>query len=79
MTHVPHELAADFPEYADKISAMKQDNSHFAKLVDEYHVVNREVHRIEAGVETVADQYAEDVRKKRMRLKDEIYAMLTLD
>jgi uncharacterized protein YdcH (DUF465 family) len=52
-------------------------NAHFAKLADEYHEINSAVHRAETNVEPV-DQFAEeDMRKKRMALKDEIYRMLT--
>ena len=76
MTHTPHELAADFPEYADKIHELKMKDHHFARLADEYHEVNREVHRIESNVEPASDERAEDLRKKRMHLKDEIAAML---
>ena len=76
MTHVPHELAEEFPEFAEKMKSLKQDNAHFARLSDEYHEINREVHRIETNVEPTSDAYHEDLRKKRMKLKDEIFHML---
>lgn len=77
MTHTPHELSADFPEFADKISALKSSDTHFARLYDEYHEVNRQVHRMETNVEPADDAAVEAARKQRMRLKDEIYALLT--
>lgn len=77
MSHVPHELHEEFPDAADKISALKSDNAHFARLTDEYHEVNREIHRIEAQVEAASDFRMEDLRKTRLALKDEIAAMLT--
>lgn len=77
MTHVPHELAADFPEHADRIHAMKESNSHFARLMDEYHEINREVHRAETNVEPMAPEAESELRKKRAHLKDELYRMLT--
>ena len=46
MTHTPHELTADFPEYADKIHQLKTDDAHFAKLADAYHKVNSAIHRM---------------------------------
>jgi uncharacterized protein YdcH (DUF465 family) len=77
MSHTPHELHEEFPEHAERIHALKESNAHFAKLADEYHEINRAVHRAETNVEPV-DQFAEeDMRKKRMALKDEIYRMLT--
>lgn len=77
MTHVPHELAEEFPDQTDKLHDLKMNNAHFAKLADEYHQLNREIHRIETGVEPTSDAYSTDLRKKRMLLKDEISAMIS--
>jgi hypothetical protein len=76
MTHTPHELAEEFPEYADKIHDLKMQNAHFGKLVDEYHTINRAIHRAETNVEPIADFAETDMRKKRMQLKDEIAQIL---
>jgi uncharacterized protein YdcH (DUF465 family) len=76
MSHTPHELTEEFPEAADKIHALKESNAHFAKLADEYHELNREIHRLETDVEPASDEYQTELRKKRMALKDEIYALL---
>lgn len=77
MSNTPHELHEEFPEHAEKIHALKTGNAHFAKLAEEYHEVNRAVHRAETNVEPM-DQFAEeDLRKKRAALKDEIYSMLS--
>lgn len=76
MSHVPHELAEEFPDQAAALQALKAENAHFAKLVDEYHTVNRAIHRAETNVEPV-DQLAEnEMRKQRVTLKDEIARML---
>jgi len=72
-----HDLAHEFPEYKDAIHALKTSNTHFSKLFDEYHVVNREVIRIEQNIELVTDEYAENKKKQRLLLKDQLYAMLT--
>lgn len=77
MSHVPHELAEEFPDQTDRLHDLKMNNTHFAKLSDEYHQLNREIHRIESGVEPTSDTYATDLRKKRMLLKDEISAIIT--
>ena len=76
MSNTPHELAAEFPEFADKMSTLKQSDAHFAKLAESYHEVNRQVHRAETNVEPM-EQLAEDqLRKQRAALKDEIYNIL---
>jgi len=76
VSHVPHELADDFPEHAERIHALKLSDAHFAKLADAYHEVNRAVHRVETRVEPASEAYEEDLRKQRLRLKDEIAAIL---
>lgn len=77
MVHTPHELAEEFPEHHDKIHNLKMSDPHFARLADEYHHLNRAVHRAETGTEPVADHTETDMRKRRMALKDEILVMLT--
>ena len=76
MSHVPHEIPDEFPEYKDKIHEKKMNDSHFARLFEEYHELNREIHRIEAaGINTSDDEF-ENLKLARVRLKDEIYHML---
>ena len=71
-----HDLVHEFPEYREKIHQLKMTNSHFVKLFDEYHEVNRQVHRIEAGVENTADEFLEGLKKQRLKLKDDLFALL---
>lgn len=52
MSHVAHELHEEFPEKADAIHALKASNAHFARLAQEYHTLNRSIHRMETNVET---------------------------
>ena len=77
MTNTPHELASDFPEYAARISELRRNDAHFARLADQYHDLNRAVHRAETDIEPVSDMFMQDLRKQRMALKDEIYGLLT--
>jgi len=76
MSHTPHELSEEFPDKHEKIQTLRANNAHFRKLADDYHQVNRQIHGAEINV-TPMDQFAEeDLRKQRMRLKDEIAALL---
>jgi len=77
MSHTPHELHEEFPELSGKITEMKENNTHFGKLADEYHEVNRAVHRAETLVEPMEELAEVEMRKKRAALKDELYQMLT--
>ncbi|MDX1784700.1 YdcH family protein [Roseovarius sp. ZX-A-9] len=76
MSHTPHELHEEFPDKVAKIAELKQSDAHFARLADEYHEVNRAVHRAETNVEPVDNLAEGELRKKRAALKDEIYRML---
>ena len=55
MSHTPHELHEEFPELVGKITELKQSDQHFARLAEEYHEVNRAVHRAETNVEPVQE------------------------
>lgn len=77
MSHTPHELHEEFPELGDKLTEMKTSNAHFAKLAEEYHEINRAVHRAETDVEPTDDLHLAEMRKQRLALKDQIYGMLT--
>lgn len=72
MSHTPHELAEEFPQSVDRMSDLKQSDAHFAKLFDEYHEVNRAVHRAESDIEPTSDDHMNTLRKQRMALKDQI-------
>ena len=76
MSHTPHEINADFPEYQDAFHNLKISDPHFKKIAEDYHVLNREIHRAETNVEPTDDIHLTDLRKQRIVLKDEIYAQL---
>ncbi|WP_460272156.1 YdcH family protein [Celeribacter sp. ULVN23_4] len=77
MSNTPHQLAADFPDFAAQISDLKAVDPHFAQMVQDYGALNDEVHLAETDVQPMDDLALSELRKKRMLLKDEIYRMLT--
>lgn len=79
MSHVPHELAEEFPADKDRIHDLNQSDSHFAKMAEEYHKVNREIHRIETNVEPADEGYEKQLRRQRLALKDQIAHRLSQD
>ena len=76
MSHTPHELIEEFPEYADTIHRLKVENAHFAKLFDDYHALNRAVHRAETNVEPTDEFNEHKMRKERMALKDQLWSLI---
>ena len=71
-----HDLVHELPEHRDTIHELKMNNNHFARLFEEYHDVDHEVHRIETGVENTSDEYLESRKKRRLYLKDELFRMI---
>ena len=76
MQNENHSLVNEFPEHKDRIHDLKTSDRHFAKLFDEYHEVDKEVHRIEQDIQPTSDAYLEDLKKKRLLLKDQLYQLL---
>ena len=76
MLNEKHDLIHELPEYRDQIHNLKISNNHFARLFEEYHEIDHEVHRIETGVETTSDDYLEEKKKERLHLKDELLKMI---
>ena len=71
-----HDLNHEFPEYREQIHALKMSNGHFARLFDEYHDVNPNVVRVEVQAEIATDFELEELKKRRLKLKDELHGML---
>ncbi len=71
-----HPLAAEFPEFKEKIHALKMTNAHFSKLFEEYHDADKAINRAENGVEHLADAALENLKKIRITLKDQIFQIL---
>jgi uncharacterized protein YdcH (DUF465 family) len=76
MANTPHELAEDFPEHAAKIHDLRENDAHFRKLAEAYHEANRAVHHAETNVAPTDALHEAELRKTRMRLKDEIAGIL---
>ena len=77
MSNTPHELHEEFPQHVARISDLKQADAHFARLVEEYHDLNRAVHRAETRVDAVEELAEQALRRKRSALKDEIWKRLS--
>ncbi|PSJ18478.1 YdcH family protein [Nitrosomonas supralitoralis] len=72
-----HDLHHEFPEHYDRIHELKTHDSHFSRLFEEYHDINREILRIEEGIENTTDEYLEELKKKRLLHKDKLYGIIT--
>ncbi|MBL8393812.1 MAG: YdcH family protein [Candidatus Accumulibacter sp.] len=71
-----HDLHHEFPEYLDSIHQLKTSSEQFGQLYDEYHELTREVERLEEEDLPIDDFTIENMKKKRVWLKDQMYRML---
>ena len=76
MSHTPHELHAEFPADVAMLRELKVSDPHYRSLSEQYHEVNREIHRIEAEVDPATDARLEDLKKQRLSMLDEVAEML---
>lgn len=79
MSHTPHALTEAFPDHQEGLRRLRAEDAHFSRLADEYEEVNGQIHRGETNVEPMDDFRMEDLRKQRLRLLDEMSAMLRAD
>jgi uncharacterized protein YdcH (DUF465 family) len=72
-----HDLLHEFPEHSEKIHNLKMSDHHFRKLFEDYHDTDHHIHRIETGAESTTDEHLNELRSRRVHLKDQLYAYLT--
>jgi len=77
MSELIHDLAEDFPEFADKIAEMKKTDAAFADKAAEYDRLNKKVIEAETLEKPTHHFREEELKKKRALLKDEIYTILS--
>lgn len=74
--HTPNELTEIFKRDRDLLTRLKAEDAHYARLADQYHEVNREVHRIESEAEAASDERTEMLKKQRLALLDELTTII---
>lgn len=72
----PHDIHHEFPEHRDLIQNLYNNHSGFQRMYTEYHALDNKILDIEQNIEPVSDIYAEDLKKRRVLLKDHIYQAL---
>jgi hypothetical protein len=65
-----------FPEYRDLITQLKHSDLHFTKLFDRHNEIDQKIQNIEANIEQATDAEVETLKKEKLNLKDQLYAVL---
>jgi uncharacterized protein YdcH (DUF465 family) len=71
-----HDLLHEFPEYAEKIAQLRAGNDVFHNLMDEYNWLDAHIRHLEELHNPVSDFHMEEMKKRRVLLKDRLYAIL---
>lgn len=65
-----------FPEFRDQISILKTQDAHFARLFSRHNDLDQEIKNMEAGVVPADGTTIEVLKKEKLHLKDQLYAIL---
>jgi len=76
MQILPHDLEHEFPEYVSQIQELKSHDGRIALLCEQYEQINAAIVDIEENDRPFQDLEFEVMKKKRLRLKDEIHRAL---
>ena len=76
MYGVRHHILEEFPTLSETIAMMKKNNPKFARLLSRYDNTDKKIYGIEVKNRPVVDDYVEFLKKERLRLKDDLYAMI---
>lgn len=72
MTRIPHELQDEFSEDASLIDRLVRTDYEFRRLATRYDEVNRQIYQIESEEDPTTDDVLERLKKRRLKLKDEV-------
>ena len=65
-----------FPEFRDLISKLKTEDAHFARLFDKHNELDQKIKNFESGIEIATGSEIEVLKKEKLAIKDELYAIL---
>ncbi|GGL96920.1 YdcH family protein [Pseudomonas asuensis] len=67
-----HNLHKDFPNKVQQFEELREKNPEFAKLVEQYDALDKEILEIEGLVENSGDEELNRCRRERVVIKDKI-------
>ena len=69
-----HPFLREFPQHRETIRSLKLGDGQFRTMFEEYHKLDDEICRIEEDIEFATDQQIDELKFKRAKLKDALYA-----
>jgi uncharacterized protein YdcH (DUF465 family) len=65
-----------FPEYRDLITQLKTTDHHFVNLFDKHNALDQKIKNMESHIEPGTPDEVETLKKEKLQLKDQLYAIL---
>jgi len=65
-----------FPEYRDLITKLKTTDHHFSRLFNKHNELDQMIKNMESHIAHNTDIEVEVLKKEKLQLKDEMYAIL---
>jgi uncharacterized protein YdcH (DUF465 family) len=65
-----------FPEYRDLITQLKTSDNHFLHLFDKHNELDQQIKNMEAHIVSGTHEEIETLKKEKLHLKDQLYAIL---
>ncbi|MEP6970156.1 MAG: YdcH family protein [Betaproteobacteria bacterium] len=65
-----------FPEFRDRITQLKTTDTHFMRLFEQHNALDRKVKNMEANITPSTHDEIETLKKEKLLLKDQLYAIL---
>ena len=76
MLDEPHDLASELPEHGNLIRELAGRDEAFQTLLAAYDALDGKIQDLELSGTPVADATAEDLKKQRLSLKDQLFERL---
>jgi uncharacterized protein YdcH (DUF465 family) len=71
---IHHPFLSEFPEHRETIRHLRLSDNTFRAMFEEYHQLDDEICRIEEEIQYATDQKIDELKFKRAKLKDALYA-----
>jgi len=65
-----------FPEFRDLITRLKGHDHHFTRLFDKHNDLDQTIKNMEANIQPATQVEIENLKKEKLLLKDQLYAIL---
>jgi hypothetical protein len=66
-----------FPEHQDLIHQLRHEDPHFAKIFESHEELDKEISQLELNPVNMINDDIELLKRKKLKIKDEIYKILT--